>query len=116
MLILWAEEEIVQLHESFTPELRAIAKLCLLSLESSSELNIELQMNGDELGLFEGNCLLDDPSPDGMPRIRLFLDRLWEWVKEDERDFRHEVVTTYLHELGHFLGWDEDDITQRGLD
>ncbi|MEX2043899.1 MAG: metallopeptidase family protein, partial [Opitutus sp.] len=23
---------------------------------------------------------------------------------------------TYLHELGHYLGWDEDELTARGLD
>jgi predicted Zn-dependent protease with MMP-like domain len=51
-----------------------------------------------------------------MPRIRLFLTNLWYWVEEDEEDFRKEVTTTFLHELGHFLGWEEDDLTERGLD
>jgi predicted Zn-dependent protease with MMP-like domain len=26
------------------------------------------------------------------------------------------VRLTYLHELGHFLGWDESDLEIRGLD
>jgi predicted Zn-dependent protease with MMP-like domain len=26
------------------------------------------------------------------------------------------VRVTYLHELGHFLGWDEEDLAARGLD
>jgi len=30
--------------------------------------------------------------------------------------YREEVRVTYLHELGHYLGWDEDDLTARGLD
>jgi len=30
--------------------------------------------------------------------------------------FREEVERTYLHELGHYLGWDEDDVAARGLD
>ena len=30
--------------------------------------------------------------------------------------FREEVRLTYLHELGHYLGWDEDELTARGLD
>jgi predicted Zn-dependent protease with MMP-like domain len=30
--------------------------------------------------------------------------------------FRDEVRLTYLHELGHYLGWDEDELAARGLD
>jgi predicted Zn-dependent protease with MMP-like domain len=26
------------------------------------------------------------------------------------------VRLTYLHELGHYLGWDEDEIAERGLE
>jgi predicted Zn-dependent protease with MMP-like domain len=26
------------------------------------------------------------------------------------------VRLTYLHELGHYFGWDEDQLTSRGLD
>jgi len=26
------------------------------------------------------------------------------------------VRITYLHELGHYLGWDESDLEARGLD
>ncbi len=34
----------------------------------------------------------------------------------DEQVYRAEVRTTYLHELGHYLGLDEDELTQRGLE
>jgi hypothetical protein len=34
----------------------------------------------------------------------------------DEEIFREEVHTTYLHELGHYLGLDEDDLFDRGLE
>jgi predicted Zn-dependent protease with MMP-like domain len=30
--------------------------------------------------------------------------------------FREEVATTLLHELGHYLGLDEGDLTDRGLE
>jgi len=60
--------------------------------------------------------LLDDPGSEDLPRIRLFLENVWEWVERDEQDYRDEVATTYLHELGHYLGWDEDDVAQRGLE
>jgi predicted Zn-dependent protease with MMP-like domain len=29
---------------------------------------------------------------------------------------RGEIRTTFLHEVGHFLGLDEDDLIERGLD
>ena len=33
----------------------------------------------------------------------------------DETTYRQEVRTTLLHELGHYLGLDEDDLDDRGL-
>lgn len=72
----------------------------------------------DILGLFTGQphgAPLDstDPTP---PQILLYLDNLWDFAESDDEIFREEVRLTYLHELGHFLGWDEDEIAARGLD
>lgn len=72
----------------------------------------------DILGLFTGNphgteLAQDNPAP---PQILLYLDNLWDFAEEDEEVFREEVRFTYLHELGHYLGWDEDELTARGLD
>ena len=50
------------------------------------------------------------------PRIFLYTANLWDYAEEDVEAFRDEVRLTYLHELGHFLGWDEDQIAARGLD
>ena len=50
------------------------------------------------------------------PRIILYLDNLWDLAEGDPAIFAEEVRTTYLHELGHFLGFDEDDLTLRNLD
>jgi len=68
------------------------------------------------LGLFEGASLIEEAGPDAMPRIRIFVSNLWEYTEGDEQDFLDEVGTTYLHELGHYLGWDEDEIAARGLE
>jgi predicted Zn-dependent protease with MMP-like domain len=80
-----------------------------------------LQADGieaDTLGLFTGPEFGDEeysasPLP---PQIILFLKNLWDFADGDEEVFRDEVHTTYLHELGHYLGLDEDDLTERGLD
>ncbi|HOB98217.1 MAG TPA: metallopeptidase family protein [Verrucomicrobiota bacterium] len=72
----------------------------------------------DLLGLFVGIPFGEEESGaiDVPAQIILFLESLWEFSEEEEEVFRDEVVTTYLHELGHYLGLDEIDIEERGLE
>ncbi|MCB1226413.1 MAG: metallopeptidase family protein, partial [Verrucomicrobiales bacterium] len=72
----------------------------------------------DELmGLFEGcplgQTLSEDPAD--WPRITLFLGAIWDEVMGDARAYREEVRVTLLHELGHYLGLDEDQVAALGL-
>jgi len=72
----------------------------------------------DTLGLFVGPEFADQesttvPLP---PQIILFLENLWEQAEGKEEVFRQEVHTTLLHELGHYLGLDENGIIERGLE
>jgi predicted Zn-dependent protease with MMP-like domain len=70
----------------------------------------------DLLGLFIGAALdepMDSPLP---PQIILFLENLWSFAEKDEAIFRDEIQITYLHELGHYLGLDEIDLEERGLE
>jgi predicted Zn-dependent protease with MMP-like domain len=73
--------------------------------------------SGASLGVFEGYSLLDGPptQPDEMPRITLFLDTLVRAAKYQRTVFLREVQITYLHELGHYFGWDEEQIANVGL-
>ena len=71
----------------------------------------------DTLGLFTGTEFAEEenalsPVP---AQIILFLDNIWEQAEGDEEGFRDEVRTTLLHELGHYLGLDEQDLNERGL-
>lgn len=83
--------------------------------------NALLQRDGiepDTLGLFCGTPFEDEghalsPLP---PQIILFLANIWDEASEDEPEFRREVRKTYLHELGHYLGLDEDALMERGLE
>ena len=70
----------------------------------------------DLLGLFVGPPLAEPEASPLPAQIILFLDNLWGFAGEDEEFFREEVRTTYLHELGHYLGLDEIDLEERGLD
>lgn len=72
----------------------------------------------DTLGLFVGPEYASEenslsPMP---PQIILFLENLWGFSEANEEIFANEVHTTYLHELGHYLGLDEDDLFDRGLE
>jgi predicted Zn-dependent protease with MMP-like domain len=73
--------------------------------------------DNDYLGLFEGYSLLEGPptQPDEMPRITLMIDALGEGANYQKAAFLREVRITYLHELGHYLGWDEEEIANVGL-
>lgn len=82
--------------------------------------NRALQADGiepDTLGLFVGPDFGSEESTRSPlpPQIILFLENLWQQAEGDEEIFREEVRTTYLHELGHYLGLDEDDLFDRGL-
>jgi predicted Zn-dependent protease with MMP-like domain len=72
----------------------------------------------ETLGLFVGPEFADEesatlPLP---PQIILFLENVWDQAEADETRFREEVHTTLLHELGHYIGLDEDDLAERGLE
>lgn len=73
----------------------------------------------DILGLFVGHEhgaeLRSDETP-LPPQILLFLENIWDYAEGDETIYRDEVRLTYLHELGHYLGWDEDEVAERGLE
>jgi predicted Zn-dependent protease with MMP-like domain len=47
--------------------------------------------------------------------IILYLATIDDFCDEEGEDFDAEVRLTYLHELGHHLGWDEGDLEARGL-
>jgi predicted Zn-dependent protease with MMP-like domain len=81
--------------------------------------NAGLQADGiapDTLGLFVGPDFADEEAVPMPPQIILFLENLWDVAEGDADIFREEVETTLLHELGHYLGLDEGDLMDRGLD
>jgi len=69
------------------------------------------------LGVFEGYSLIEGlPNrPDEMPRITLFIDTLAQAANYRRAVFLRGVRITYLHELGHYFGWDEGQIADVGL-
>ncbi|MGV3661668.1 MAG: metallopeptidase family protein [Prosthecobacter sp.] len=98
--------------------IRDEAAACSIELaEMAVVFETEADLDPDLLGLFEGNTRGDPlpAAPDEMPRIRLFLDNLWDDCEGDLKTYREEVRITLLHELGHYLGLDEDGVAALGL-
>lgn len=73
--------------------------------------------NDDTLGLYEGIPLAESTVTDlTIPgRIIIYRIPLMESCT-GIRDLRKEIRITILHELGHHLGFDEDELAERGLD
>ena len=72
----------------------------------------------DLLGLFVGKAFDEEETGrvDVPAQVLLFIENLWEFAEGDSEIYREEVRTTYLHELGHYLGLDELDLEERGLE
>jgi predicted Zn-dependent protease with MMP-like domain len=74
---------------------------------------------GELLGFFSGASLSDRSSDDPWAQIpatiTLFRRNLAR-LAQDREHLIEELRITVLHEVGHFLGLDEDDLEARGLD
>lgn len=71
---------------------------------------------GSLLGLYIGRPLTQRSVETGaaLPdRILLFQDNL-QRICRSRAELRHEIRKTVLHEVGHHLGFDEDDLTAMG--
>jgi predicted Zn-dependent protease with MMP-like domain len=71
---------------------------------------------GEVLGVFSGNSILDRSASTPMPPTITLFRRNLERIAQDREHLVEEVRITVLHEIGHFLGLDEEDIEERGLD
>lgn len=85
----------------------------------------EILLDGDPpfdpaelLGLFVGVSLAErshlGPGGELPPRILLFRRNL-ERFAADAEDLREQIAVTLYHELGHYLGMDEDDLERIDL-
>jgi predicted Zn-dependent protease with MMP-like domain len=116
-LCVVASKEVEVTLAALPKPLRARAEKLPVTFERQP--NADLQADGiepDTLGLFTGPEFAEEGNEPLPPQIILFLENLWDFAEGDEVNFREEVRTTFLHELGHYLGLDEDEIAGRGLE
>ena len=103
-----AQRQIVELQGELPESIRAHAREVPVFFSRA---------RGKWLGVFQGYSLLAGAPalPDEMPRITLFIDTLAEAANYRRSVFLREVRKTYLHELGHYFGWNEEQIASVGL-
>jgi len=115
-LVMMAEAEVERLRRELPAEVAGALEFVPVVLEARpSEAAIKTGLDPDLLGLFEGAAFGEEAVGEP-PRIVLWLENLWDYSEEDLEIFRDEVGITLLHELGHYLGWDEEDLEARELD
>jgi predicted Zn-dependent protease with MMP-like domain len=113
-----AEGEVASILRSLPPALRDEAQAVTVSYERkpTPEL-INEGIEEDTLGLFVGSAFPEGVHSAPFPQqIILYLENIWEAAEDDPEIFDEEVRATFLHELGHYLGLDEDDLIDRGLE
>ena len=116
-LLSTAEEEVQAVIGSLPIQLRREAEKLPVSYDPRSDQELRaLDLDGT-LGLFVGASHLNgaEASDDLPPQIILFLATIWAFAEGEEANYRQEIRTTYLHELGHYLGLEEADLDERGL-
>lgn len=69
------------------------------------------------LGLFVGRSLMDQSVQDSgaLPNTLYLFQKNLERSVASRRELEEEIRITVLHEIGHHLGWDEEDLAERGL-
>ena len=105
-------ETVAELPDALRPRAAALP----VSYERvPSRAIVEDGIEPDTLGLFVGGEFAHEAHVPMPAQIILYLENIWEMVGGDEEEFCEEVHITFIHELGHYLGLDEDELDERGL-
>ncbi len=113
-----AERTVANTLRRLPPDLQKLAAdIPVVCHERPSEAILGNEFEPDILGMFAGHAHGEGSGDNNAlpPHIMLFLENIMEYVEGDPEAFREEVRITYLHELGHYFGWDENDLELRGL-
>lgn len=114
-----AHREITDLVKALPPQVKKFADELPVHFEMMPRpFELDQGIAPDTLGLFSGDAYADQSSSMTVEpsQITLYLENIWDFAQGDSAEFREEVKKTYLHELGHYLGLDEDDLMLRDLD
>lgn len=117
-LLAVARQQVEETLTAVPPALGEAARALPVTYEKSPSPDlIRDGLEPDLLGLFVGDPKAEEGVQPAVPaQVFLFLENIWDFAESDWEIFREEVQTTYLHELGHYLGLGEMDLEDRGLE
>ena len=118
-LVRLAQAEVEATIGALPKDLRAEARgLPVVFDRRPNQALLDDGIEPDTLGVFLGTPFAEVGHAGGeIPaQIILFLENLWDMVEGDDACYREEIRITLLHELGHYLGLDEGDLEERGLE
>jgi predicted Zn-dependent protease with MMP-like domain/Tfp pilus assembly protein PilF len=112
------EESLAALPDQVRAYLKNVV-ICVEDLPDMERLRLsDPPLSPGCLGLYEGTppalASGDDPWAHFPNHITLFRKNI-ELSAGTEEDLHEAIATTLLHEVGHYLGLDEDDLDERGL-
>jgi len=112
-----AQAEVDATRDGLPEELRTLALDIPVAFEHlPSRALMRDGIEPDTMGLFVGSTFADEDHATLPPQIILYLDNIWEDADHDAEEYRFQVRQTLLHELGHYLGLDEEALQQRDLE
>ena len=109
-------EEAQAVLAQLPPDLRAEAETVVLEVADRAARDQDAAPGMMTLGLYEGVPLVQRHAdtvlltPDRITLYRLALQSL----AGSEAELRRGARQTLIHELGHFFGYDEDELRERG--
>ena len=108
-----AQLHIAEIQRALPEPIRARAKEVPVFFSRASD-----EKSGTYLAISEGFSLMEGPpaQPEEMPRITLFIVTLAQAARHRRKVFLREVRVTYLHELGHYFGWDVGQVADVALE
>jgi predicted Zn-dependent protease with MMP-like domain len=104
------------------PEIRTRLEELTISVKPIPDLRDLREHEGDHplspasLGLFRGASLRHRTGSGELPPAIFLFQKNLERFAEDRDDLVEQIRITVLHEVGHYLGFDEDDLHDRGLE
>ncbi|HQY87260.1 MAG TPA: metallopeptidase family protein [Tepidisphaeraceae bacterium] len=112
----FVQQAIARLPEQFRTALDVV-RIEVLDRPSSGQLK-SLGLEEDELllGLYEGIPLIERTSTDSgrMPDVIYLFREDLEDACDDLKQLVDEIRITLFHELGHYFGYDEEELERMG--
>jgi predicted Zn-dependent protease with MMP-like domain len=111
-----ADHETARLMARLPPQIRSkIINIPIIFDKFPSPSLIADGVEPDVMGLFVGDDYPHESSGPMPTEIFLFLLNIWDEAQANMPQFRAEIRKTLLHEWGHYLGLNEDELTEREL-